>query len=248
MNELTNIFNYCTISDNFIFPPKREEIDIAPKLYVDFKKILVQNLGKWKAGKIQAFEFPFDPSSLLEKLRNGERPNYKQEWHYFPTPDVIIDEMLNTCIPFGELNCLEPSAGRGAIIERINWGAGSMANISWDAIEAEPTNREVLQNKGINLIWDDFDTFVTDKKYDIIYANPPFKKDFQHVEKMLDLLDKNGCAVIVLPNNFESKYKKHIEKWEEDFEHIGFRQMDKGSFKSSGTMVETVIMYASFKG
>jgi 16S rRNA G966 N2-methylase RsmD len=247
MNELINVFNHCSIDGNLIFPPSKDDMEIPAKLYADFKKLLTQNLGKWKAGKTQAFEFPFEPSDLLTKLRAGEKPNYKQEWHYFPTPTAVVEEMLNTCIVEGKFKALEPSAGRGAIIEGINEMAGFMAELEWDAVEAEPINRGILEEKGINVVGEDFDTFETEKRYDIIYANPPFKKDLQHVGKMLKLLDKGGCAVIVLPSNFKDKYQKQISEWEEQFESLGFRDLPKNSFKESKTSIDTILLYAKFK-
>jgi len=247
MSNLIEVFNNCSISGNAINPPSREVIEMERKLYADFKKLLTQNLGKWIGGKKQHFEFSFDPTDLLNKLRGGEKPNYKQEWHYFPTPEDVVIEMLNTHIPCGEVRCLEPSAGRGAIIDYMNNGAGSMANITWDAVEIEPTNRKILQEKGVNLVGEDFDTFKTDEKYDVIYANPPFKKALLHVEKMLDIIYKGGSCVIILPSNFEEKYKSKIQKWEETFEYIDFRNLREKSFKDSGTNIDTVIMYACYK-
>jgi len=247
MNDLIKVFNNCILTADSIFPPNRDVMEIAPKIYGDFKKLLTQNLGKWRGGKLQCFTFPFNPEKLLSQLKAGETPNYKQDWHYFPTPENVIDQMFQIIIPSGSCKCLEPSAGRGVIVEGINELAGYMANITWDVIEAEPINRGILKEKNLNLIWDDFDTFETDEKYNFIFANPPFKRDWQHVEKMVDLLYINGSAVVVLPVNFESKYKSRIEKWEEKFEDILFYKVKSGSFKGSGTSIDTVIMHLSYK-
>lgn len=247
MNDLIKAYELSSIKDNTISPPPRDDMEMDSKLYADYKKSMTQNLGKWKSGKLQHFEFLFDPTNLLNSLRNGEKPNYKQEWHYFPTPEAVINQMGNIHIPWDNLRVLEPSAGRGAIMKGIDEIGGNCCDITWECIEAEPTNRKILQEEGYDLIWDDFDTFeIPDIKfgYDVIYANPPFKKDRQHVEKMLKCLAVGGSAVIVLPSSFETKYVKHIQEWEENFEYIRFHKVPDNAFKESGTGVNTVIMYA----
>jgi len=249
MNQILQAFNLTTVSDFTLSPPSSDKLKLDAKSYQDYKKLLTQNLGKWRGGSKQHFEFQFDPTELLSQLKQGETPNYKQEWHYFPTPQAVVNQMCNIHIPCGEIRALEPSAGRGSIIKYLEEDFGNMCDISWDVIEMEPTNRKCLEDDGYNLIWDDFDTFEIDPEnlYNLIYANPPFKKDLQHVAKILDLLDVFGSAVIVLPNNFETKYREIIDQWSDGFQSINFYQVPDGAFKETGTAVSTVIMHASEK-
>ena len=242
--ELIKMFEDSSVEGKTIKPPA-EKVD--PKLYADYKKALTDNLGKWKGGKAQHFVFEFDPNPLLKELRAGNRPSFKQEWHYFPTPPEVIDFMCNAVIPSHDNKILEPSAGRGSIIEEVN---AFMPNCEfhWTVIEPHPVNRKILEDKGIQCDWDDFDTYKPKADHDLIYANPPFKHARSHVAKMPDCLNRGGCMTVVLPNTFESKESALVAELRGRFESVCFYSLPERSFKTSGTMVNTVIMVASFKG
>ena len=241
MNTLKEVFQSCTADEFHIYPPSQQ---FDKKLYADFKKHMTQNLGKWQSNK-KRFVFEFNANNLLTKLQNGETPNFRQDWHYFPTPKKVIEFMGNICIPTG-CRILEPSAGQGAIIEGINEMFPCPLN-TWTIIEAHPLNQKKLQEKGFNVAHDDFETYSPDTPFDIIYANPPFKKAFEHVQKMIECTAKEGSIIVVLPSSFPSKYKKEIQGWEDMFEHIQIFPLPEGSFKESKTAVDTLILHFAYK-
>jgi hypothetical protein len=238
-NNIQYVLEKCSYEDNLIFPPK-EQLD--PKLYQDFKKIMVQNLGKWKGGKKQFFEFPFQTHTLKEKFFKGERPNFKQDWHFFPTPDDVIDQMCNITIPSPDCRILEPSAGQGDIIKYVNDFIKYQNPFDWTVIEPHPLNREKLKSIGYPPDHDFFETYQCTEPFDLIYANPPFKHIHSHIEKMFSCLDKYGVITAIVPSSFKSQYKK---EWNDKY-FFQFFPLNKGSFKSSGTMVETEIVKITF--
>lgn len=122
---------------------------------------------------------------------------------FYPTPPALIERML-TGIDFTAVgSILEPSAGKGDIIDQLNRKLDTRWNRSApkvDAIEVDPTLQHILRGKGYNLIHDDFLTFQGQKRYDLIIANPPFSTDAAHLQKAISLLDANGGSLVTLAN------------------------------------------------
>lgn len=245
MNTILLALSLCKSKGKIIVPPTPEELELNTKEYSDFKKLFTQNLGKWKGGKKQYFEFPFNTETLLKQLQNGEKPNFKQDWHYFPTPSDVIEEMFNTHIPLYDGDFLEPSAGQGAIVDGILELGARNHKQTWDCVEMEPTNRKILKTKGFNLVGENFDDFETEKRYDAIFANPPFKRDLPHVKKMISLLKPHGSLVCIVPYFFliRSNCVREINVWKEKFEVVDFRRLGNNRFKESGTRIDTSILH-----
>ena len=92
----------------------------------------------------------------------------------------------------------------------------------------------ILRAKGYRLISDDFLTFSTNKRYDLILMNPPFSNGDEHLLKAIQLMESGGQIVCLL--NAEtvrnpytqrrrllmsllSKYEAHIEFIANAFKH-----------------------------
>jgi hypothetical protein len=127
--------------------------------------------------------------------------------NYYPTPPDVVNKMLNG-VDFKHIeNILEPSAGAGNIAdivkERIksynlnNYTHKNENNI--DCVEIDPVLKATLKGKGFRVVHDDFLTFDTFKKYDLIIMNPPFDEGDRHLLKALEL-QKDGGAIICLLN------------------------------------------------
>jgi len=114
---------------------------------------------------------------------------------FFPTPDSVIDKMLDHCLHF---NChgsmLEPSAGNGAIAQRFK-----DAGYGVDVIEWSPTLQNILALKGFNLVDNDFLEFAEKDEYNLIVMNPPFEKcqDIDHILHAYDLLKSGGRLIAI---------------------------------------------------
>ena len=252
-DPLQEFFDYCSASDRIIKPPSRDDLEASSLLYAGFKKHMANNFGKWRGGKKQYFEFEFDAVELLDKFQNGQRPNFRKETDFFPTPESVIDQMCQTVIPWGDMKILEPSAGRLDIVKYVNNFSQGLDH-DWHLIELNPINRQNIIDAGMteSLIGHDFDEYEppvnADDLFDAVYANPPFSRIAEHVEKISICLKPYGDAVIVVPANFKNKHAALVQRIEPRFEYVGFYEIPEGSFKQSGTGVSTNIMHLSSRG
>ncbi len=125
---------------------------------------------------------------------------------FYPTPKSLINKML-LGIDFKEIKTvLEPSAGKGNIIEeikdRLKRSQGYYnreVNFDIDTIEIDENLRHILKGKNYRIVHDDFLTYNTFKKYDIIIMNPPFSNGEKHLLKAIDM-QKNGGKIVCLLN------------------------------------------------
>ncbi|MHC4400520.1 MAG: DUF3560 domain-containing protein [Planctomycetota bacterium] len=115
---------------------------------------------------------------------------------YFPTPNEIVEKMVDAADIQPGMKVLEPSAGHGAIAEVIR---RRHPDAQLDVIEFNATLREVLRNEGFNLVGQDFLEFRA-RDYDRIIMNPPFEKgqDMEHVNHAFSMLKGPGSRVVAL--------------------------------------------------
>lgn len=126
---------------------------------------------------------------------------------FYPTPKWLVKKMLEG-INIEEVKyVLEPSAGKGDIIEEIKseyeskfkYNYNAVKNLEIDAIEIDENLRLLLKGKEYKVIFNDFLKFNTYKKYDLIIMNPPFSNGEQHLLKAIEM-QKDGGAIICLLN------------------------------------------------
>ncbi len=129
---------------------------------------------------------------------------------FYPTPKELIHKMLSK-VNFNNVKCvLEPSAGKGDIIDGINnklnnmycgndrFSKPKMHDIQVDGIEIDNNLRAVLKEKNIRIVSNDFLQFESYTKYDLIAMNPPFKDGDKHLLKALKVLEYGGQCVCIL--------------------------------------------------
>src|SRR5574344_349406 len=125
---------------------------------------------------------------------------------FYPTPENIINKMLFD-IDFKMIQTiLEPSAGKGNIIEALQKkekylsSYNSNFHFDIDAIEADQNLCAVLKSKNMRVVYNDFLTYDTLKEYDLIIMNPPFSNGCKHLLKALEMQSRNGGAIVCLLN------------------------------------------------
>ena len=125
---------------------------------------------------------------------------------FYPTPTTLSDKMLDSLDLKYIKTILEPSAGTGNLIEAVEAKAKSANyryygkdNFDIDAIEIDSELRHILAGKEYRVISDNFLTFDSLKKYDLILMNPPFSNGDEHLLKALEL-QKGGGQIICLLN------------------------------------------------
>lgn len=119
---------------------------------------------------------------------------------FYPTPEALL-EKVTIGIQWGNIQTvLEPSAGKGDIVEFVINKAKFHYNhrIDVDCIELDSELRCTLKGKEMRVVHDDFLTFHTFKKYDLIIMNPPFKDGAAHLLKALDLQKRGGAVLCIL--------------------------------------------------
>lgn len=93
---------------------------------------------------------------------------------FYPTPAHLARKMLDK-VNFKEVTTvLEPSAGKGDLIEIVKQKEGGFYGYKFDidAIEKDANLRHILNGKEYRTVHDDFLTYETFKQYDLIIMNP----------------------------------------------------------------------------
>lgn len=230
-NTVIEVLKASKIDESLLYLPGQME----RKLYTQVSKVLKAIGGKWSSAK-KAFVFKEDVGDVVTSIVDtGEYVSDRQTFQFFPTPEALAREVVEIAgIRPGE-RCLEPSAGQGGI-------AQFMPNP--DCVELDPKNREVLKEKGLNVVGDDFLTFEPSEPYDVIVMNPPFCKsqDARHILKAISIARRKVVAIAsaAVLWRADGAYKELRSV----VEHYGgsMRELPEKSFKDSGAMVNTALV------
>lgn len=219
-------------------------------LYLKTNEVLEAAGGKWNK-KVKAHIFDGSAADAMEAIiLTGEvvRP---QDFGFFQTPPELVDRMM-TLAAFDEfdgamdqLEALEPSAGQGAIADAIKiLGANVLC------VELLPKNCEILRGKGHSLIptqdFLDWPVPTPAVRFDRILMNPPFAKraDIKHILHAAQFLKPGGrlvsissASVIFRDDSLARGFRDFV-----DARGGTIEALPDGSFKSSGTMVNTAII------
>lgn len=133
---------------------------------------------------------------------------------FYPTPVELLDKITAGIQWYQIGTVLEPSAGKGNIADYVK---GKNENIDIDCIELAPELRNTLTGKNLRVVHDDFMTFHTFKKYDLIIMNPPFSNGTSHLLKALDMQADGGSIICILnaesiKNPFSNKRKDLVKR------------------------------------
>lgn len=127
--------------------------------------------------------------------------NYNFNEEFYPTPKSLLNKIFDG-VDWKQVDTiLEPSAGKGDIIEFIQNSEEAHRyhhNFEIDCIEKDPDLQAVLKQKGFRLVHDDFFTFHTWKQYDLIVMNPPFSCGDKHLLNALKLQEDGGNVICIL--------------------------------------------------
>jgi hypothetical protein len=146
---------------------------------------------------------------------------------FYPTPLKVINKMLSK-IDFRTIrSVLEPSAGKGDLVESIKKkfdyhhnSYNNKKNYDIDTIEIDNNLQYILQGKQFRLVHDDYLTYNSFKKYDLICMNPPFSQGDKHLLKAIEMQQEGGQIVAILnaetlKNPYSNSRKELIRKLEQ---------------------------------
>lgn len=218
---------------------------IERELYLKVKSTLDKIGGKWNQ-RYGAILFPDDVNDYLEQLKAGQKVDPRKTYQFFETPPEIAAMMVDLAqIKKGEL-ILEPSAGKGALIQAINKvSAQTVTYCELDELNERFLDGQIKAGKlNAKRLTDDFFKCYNWGMYDKIIANPPFRlnQDIQHIRHMYKVLRPGGRIVTVASRHWEfseNKTEAGFRKWLKQDLSAYTIKLDRGAFRTSGTLVET---------
>jgi predicted RNA methylase len=232
-------------------------------LYVKVMKVLELIGFKWnRQAKCHIGEGD-SADKLVEALGNGKVVDEKKTYQFFETPKQVADRIVALAgIKPGD-RVLEPSAGRGAIIDAIWRRPKTEVPSVIFACDINPKHVQYLKdvdaergvaaemNGGYKQVVVAAMDFLDHKDlYDRIVMNPPFTagQDVQHVLYAYALLLPGGRLVAVMStswrHNSAGKFVAFRE-WINDLckeGRVEVEDLPVGTFKESGTDIATVIV------
>jgi len=216
-------------------------------LYTRTNKVLEAAGGKWNR-KAGAHIFEADASDRIEQIiLTGDVVVPKDDFEFFPTPLGVVRHVIQLADIRDGMRVLEPSAGQGAIAKAAHDAA---ADVMIDMYELMPANNDALHSLNLRLSGIgkpvDFLTVEPEPVYDRVVMNPPFGRqaDIKHVNHALKFLKSGGMLVSVMSSSVTFRSNKLTADFRQMVEDRGghIEELPESSFKSSGTMVSTVIV------
>ena len=156
---------------------------------------------------------------IVEERREKERATPvaflpETDCQFYPTPSDVAGKLMAGVDWKIVKSVLEPSAGRGDLIEwakkrckkvRYPRGASCWGRNTYsidlddiDCVEIDPNLQALLVGKGYRVVHDDFLTYHTRKRYDLILVNPPFAEGDKHLLHALELCENGGQIACIL--------------------------------------------------
>lgn len=250
-NEVNGILRRCSVSSrsdgtHVIALPSEQ---LPRPTYEAVDKILKGLGGKWKRGTGHVFKA--DPrSALVGAVSNGKIVDMKKTLQAFFTPSAVADSLVAAAQEYREgrfVRVLEPSAGGGAIIDAVR-RREPQAQIT--AVDIHKEFTEALLEHGAAtfvrcanfLDLDSHDLGV----FDVVIMNPPFTagQDIEHVIHAWGMVEPAGVLAAIVSKAFMFRDERRFSHFRELHDVFGVyeKTLPTGTFKESGTNVETVMI------
>lgn len=240
--NVIDILRRARIEGNLLFLPA-EQLDRL--LYSKVNAALAALGGRWSRGQ-RAHVFDSDPAERIRQIiDDGAFTNLKQVYQFFETPPDVAARLVELAEPRSDEQILEPSAGRGRIVEAILL---EDPRVAIDAVELDPAHALVLQALRCTVYCPvDFLGFQVDSLYDRVIANPPFSKqqDVAHVTRMIELTRPYGRVVSVMCGTALERGTRKTEAFRSLLDRQSrwdVEELPAGTFAESGTDVRSIIL------
>lgn len=224
----------------------RQTKNLSADNYSKYKKMMEDMGGQWSRNK-EAFVFKHSPAEkIAETIEAG---SFKKDYNlgYFPTQGEIAKSIVKGLDLQDGDRVLEPSIGQGHLADEIK---RQYPGVVLKGFELNPDNYDIsVENHDVefgNFLEKDPEDF---EPFDAIIMNPPFEKkqDIDHVMHAFKFLKPGGQFRAIMSAGPLKNVDKKSVSFREFLESIGGSMIrnEEGSFKQSGTMVETISV--SFK-
>lgn len=151
--------------------------------------------------------------TMERDLKRKVRLNRNAFNDFFPTPQTISQDIIDLADIKEGMKVLEPSAGNGELAQAISNAGGDL-----DVVELAGDLRNILTEKGFNLVGDDFLNYSTGADYDRIVMNPPFSndQDIDHIYHAFNMLKPGGRIVAItssMAGDRSNNKNKQFREW-----------------------------------
>ena len=167
----------------------------------------------------------------FEAMRGEEKQDAKRWYQEFETPRALARRMVCMADIDQHLSVLEPSAGKGRLLEPMPGYADVYA------CEIQQCNRELITDlfPHVQIVGQDF--MEVTGTYDRVVMNPPFYRgtDIKHVMHAYGLLKPGGKLVSLCYNG--RAQNQILQEWVDSWEVL-----PAGMFKESGTGASVVLL------
>jgi hypothetical protein len=202
---------------------KRADIHSTPELRAALREYLPLRKSADKEDPVKAAE---------RELKGRDIPGF------FPTPRPVIEDMLDRADIQPGHSVLEPSAGKGDILDAIR---ERHPDAHTHAVEPVSSLRDILQKKGHALVG--HDVMEHGGEYDRVVMNPPFEngQDREHVQRAFDLLKPGGKLVAVMSEGPFQRSGKKDQEFRDWLDSVGGESepMPEGSFAGNDAFRKT---------
>lgn len=245
-NHILEILSRCTFDGPRLKLP--EQLDRAD--YVAVNKVLEANGGKWmKAAKCHVFGEDDAEAAIEQALATGEFHRVKQDLGQFDTPPAVVARLIELAEILPGMECLEPSAGVGNIVEGLLAAGGIVRANEIDAKRRKMLFERNYSRKAPNLMVGDRDFMEVPPrpKFDRVVMNPPFAKqaDIDHVTHALRFLKPGGRLVAVMSAAVMWRTNRKTAAFTDLVMSVHDGNMEAlpaGAFAESGTNVNACIV------
>ena len=193
------------------------------KLYKQVTKVL-EGLGiRWCRRK--GFHTPNDPHKTARQIVDAalddgsyrdEKAAYRQEFQFFPTVPEVAEKMAHHLFSGRDLTddmtLLEPSAGRGALIQAARDYGFTGQVIAIEVQGAFMSDLIGISNTRVlnaDFLSRETMEYIGSEDFDFVIANPPFseKRDYKHIDHAITLLKPGGRMVCLVSNGCKIDWK-----------------------------------------
>ena len=170
----------------------------------------------------------------LDDMRFKIKQGVKQFNDFFPTPEDIVNRVMELANIRPGMKTLEPNAGMGHIAKKLQAAAGK-DNV--DMVEMSGQLVDYLKTAGHKVTQSDFLKFGEKGAYERIVMNPPFSKDqdIDHVMHAYELLKPGGKMTAIMSNMAGLRTNKKNRAFSQWLDDVGahVEDLEAGAFKSS---------------